>query len=160
MHARARDLALVVGLVAATVGSVTPSPARDVSARDLARRTIERRAVEAVILGMPAVNSDLMLQQMLSETTAKVNQVVYWGQPMAWQNQTLMPNPDAIYFMAFFDTMDGPIVLDLPPGNANGSFNGNIVTVWQMPLEDAGLLGADKGSARRSRISSAAEKID
>src|SRR5262249_9096515 len=36
-------------------------------------------------------------------------------------------------------------VLDLPPGDAKGSFNGNIVTVWQMPLEDAGLLGVDKG---------------
>src|SRR5262249_47922362 len=33
-----------------------------------------------------------------------------------------------------------------PPGDANGSFNGNIVTVWQMPLEDAGLLGIDKGA--------------
>ena len=47
--------------------------------------------------------------------------------------------------MAFFNTKDGPIVLELPPGDADGSFNGNIVTVWQMPLEDAGLLGADKG---------------
>jgi hypothetical protein len=58
----------------------------------------------------------------------------------------LTPNPDALYFMAFFNTKDGPIVLDLPAGGANGSFNGNIVTVWQMPLEDAGLLGADKGA--------------
>src|ERR1700759_843669 len=32
---------------------------------DLARRTIERRAVEAVNWGMPAVNTDLMLQEML-----------------------------------------------------------------------------------------------
>ena len=47
--------------------------------------------------------------------------------------------------MTFFDTKDGPVVLDLPPGDANGSFNGNIVTVWQMPLEDAGLLGVDQG---------------
>jgi hypothetical protein len=47
--------------------------------------------------------------------------------------------------MAFFNTKDGPIVLDLPAGDADGSFNGNIVTLWQMPLEDAGLLGYDKG---------------
>jgi hypothetical protein len=120
--------------------------AQDLSAGDLARRAIERRAVEAVIWGMPAVNADLMLQEMLDKTAGKVNQVVYWGEPMEWRNQTLTPNPDAIYFMAFFDTKDGPIVLDLPPGDANGSFNGNIVTVWQMPLEDAGLLGADKGA--------------
>jgi hypothetical protein len=105
---------------------------------------IERRAVEAVVWGMPAVNYDLMLQEML-KAGGKPNQVIYWGRPLDATNQTLTPNPDALYFMAFFDTKDGPIVLDLPPGDANGSFNGNIVTVWQMPLEDAGLLGLDKG---------------
>jgi len=95
---------------------------------------------------MPAVNTDLMLQEMLNKTSAKVGQVVYWGRPLDWHNQTLTPNPDALYFMVFFNTKDGPVVLDLPPGDANGSFNGNIVTTWQMPLEDAGLLGLDKGA--------------
>jgi hypothetical protein len=95
---------------------------------------------------MPAVNYDLMLQEMLNKTSGKVGEVIYWGRPLDAKNQTLTPNPDALYFMAFFNTKDGPIVLDLPSGDANGSFNGNIVTVWQMPLEDAGLLGADKGA--------------
>jgi hypothetical protein len=103
------------------------------------------RAVQAVIWGMPAVNYDLMLQEMLTRTTGKVGQVIYWGRPLDAKNQTLTPNPDALYFMVFFNTKDGPVVLDLPPGNENGSFNGNIVTTWQMPLEDAGLLGYDKG---------------
>jgi hypothetical protein len=115
--------------------------AQDFSADDLARRTIERRAVEAVVWGMPAVNYDLMLQEMLTKTDGKV----YWGRPLDWHNQTLTPNPDAIYFMAFFDTKDGPIVIDIPPANG-GSLNGNIVTVWQTSLEDVGLLGIDKGA--------------
>jgi hypothetical protein len=119
--------------------------AQNSSADDLARRMIERRAVEAVIWGIPAVNSDLMRQQMLTKTEGKVGQVIYWGRPLDSRNQTLTPNPDALYFMTFFDLKDGPVVLDLPPGDSNGSFNGNIVTVWQMPLEDAGLLGVDKG---------------
>ena len=34
---------------------------------------MERRAVEAVIWGMPAVNYDLMLQEMLNKTDGKVN---------------------------------------------------------------------------------------
>nr|WP_312862101.1 DUF1254 domain-containing protein [Rhizobium sp. P32RR-XVIII] len=42
-------------------------------------------------------------------------------------------------------TKDGPVVLDLPAAEAKSSFNANIVTVWQMPLEDAGSLGYDKG---------------
>jgi hypothetical protein len=123
------------------------------SAAELTERTVQRRAVEAVIWGMPAVNTDLMLQEMLTKTSGKVNQIVYWGRPLDWHNQTLTPNPDAIYFMAFFNTKDvGPVVIDVPPGDANGSFNGNIVTVWQMPLEDAGLLGVDKGKGGKFLI--------
>jgi hypothetical protein len=94
---------------------------------------------------MPAVNYDLMLRQMLEKTGGKVNQIVYWGRPLDWHNQTLTPNPDALYFLAFYDTKDvGPVVIEVPPANG-GSLNANIVDVWQMPLEDAGLLGADKG---------------
>jgi hypothetical protein len=109
-------------------------------------RLIHSRAVEAVIWGMPAVNYDLMRQEMLTKTGSKIGQVIYWGRPLDWHNQTLTPNPDALYFMVFINTKDGPVVLDLPAGNSDGSFNGNIVTVWQMPLEDAGLLGVDKGA--------------
>ncbi len=129
----------IFALLFATAQAQQPAPG------DLERRLVERRAVEAVIWGMPAVNYDLMLQEMLTKTPGKVHQVIYWGRPLDSKNQTLTPNPDALYFIAFFNTKDGPIVLDLPPGDAKGSFNGNIVTIWQMPLEDAGLLGADKG---------------
>jgi hypothetical protein len=115
------------------------------SSHDLARRVVERRAVEAVIWGMPAVNTDLMLQEMLTKTGGRVNQMVYWSRPVDWKNQTLTPNPDAIYFMAFFNTKDaGPIVLEIPPADS-GSIAGNIVTFWQASLEDVGPEGLDKG---------------
>ena len=66
---------------------------------------------------MPAVNYDLMLQEMLTRPAGKVNQVIYWSRPLDWHNQTLTPNPDALYFMAFIDTKDvGPVVLEMPPG--------------------------------------------
>ena len=52
-----------------------------------------------------------MLQEMLAKTEAQVNQIVYWGPPLDWMNQTLTPNPDTLYSMVFFDTRDGPIVL-------------------------------------------------
>ena len=132
--------------------AATCALAQNSSSDDLAGRTIERRAVETAIWGMPAVNYDLMLQEMLAKTPGKVGQVIYWGRPLDWHNQTLTPNPDALYFMAFFNTKDGPIVLDLPPGDQNGLFNANIVTVWQMPLEDAGLLGYDKGAGGKYLI--------
>jgi hypothetical protein len=123
-----------------------PSYGQNLSADDLARRAIERRAVEVVNWGMPAVNYDLMLQEMLNKTEGRVNQVIYWSRPLDWHNQTLTPNPDAIYFMAFFNTKDGPIVVDVPRADDAGSLNANFVDLWQMPLEDAGLHGVDKGA--------------
>jgi hypothetical protein len=127
--------------------------AQNLSSQDLARRTIERRAAEAVNWGMSAVNYDLMLQEMLNKTDGKVNQVIYWSRPLDWHNQTLTPNPDAIYFMAFFNTKDaGPVVVEVPPADEGGSLNANFVDVWQAPLEDAGLYGIDKGAGLKFLI--------
>jgi len=104
--------------------------AQPFSADDLARRAIEQRAVEAVIWGMPAVNYDLMLQEMLTKTSAKRNEIVYWSRTVDWKNQTLTPNPDALYFMIFFDTKEaGPVVIDVPPAEGGSSFAANIDTV-------------------------------
>jgi hypothetical protein len=125
---------------------------RSASSDDVNNRLIHSRAVEAVIWGMPAVNYDLMLQEMLRKTHAKQNEIVYWSKPVDWRNQTLTPNPDALYLMIFFDTKDaGPIVIDVPPADG-GSFAANIDTVWQMPLEDAGPYGADKGAGGKYLI--------
>ena len=96
------------------------------SADELTQRMVQRRAVEAVIWGMPAVNTDLMLQAMLSTSTAKPNDIIYWSRPANWQNQTLTPNPDSIYFMSFWNVKDGPIVIDVPAAEG-GSLAANIV---------------------------------
>lgn len=110
-------------------------------------RLVRSRAVEAAVWGMPVVNYDLMLQEMLTKTSGKVNQVIYWGKPLDWKNQTLTPNPDTLYFMTFLNTRGvGPIVIEIPAADASGSLNANIVNVWQQPLEDGGLLGVDKGA--------------
>ncbi|HEY0467591.1 MAG TPA: DUF1254 domain-containing protein [Polyangiaceae bacterium] len=107
---------------------------------------LERRAAEATIWGMAAVNYDLMLQEMLSKTDGKINQVIYWGRPRDWHNQTLTPNPDTLYFMAFLNSTEvGPIVIEVPPADDGGALNANFVNIWQEPQEDAGRLGVDQG---------------
>ena len=142
----------VIVTVLSLLAAIGTAKAQGLAPEELQRRAIERRAVEAVIWGMPAVNYDLMLQEMLTKTDGKVNQVTYWSRPVDWHNQTLTPNPDAIYFMVFFDTKEtGPIVIDVPPADG-GSFAANIDTVWQMPLEDAGPYGADKGAGGKYLI--------
>ncbi|HEV2156234.1 DUF1254 domain-containing protein [Bradyrhizobium sp.] len=140
----------ILGAVAILLSSVCVH-AQTVSPDDIAARNILRRAVEAMIWGMPAVNADLMLQTMLKTTKAKVNEIVYWSRPVNWKNQTLTPNPDAIYFMSFWSVKDGPLVIEIPPAQG-GSIAGNIVTAWQMPLEDAGPEGADKGQGGKYLI--------
>jgi hypothetical protein len=111
----------------------------------LAERAVERRATEAMIWGMPAVNYDLMYQAMVRETGGGFNEVVYWSRLPDWKNQTLTPNPDVIYLMAFFNTNDGPIVIEIPPAD-QGVINGTIMDAWQMPLEDVGPAGVDEGA--------------
>jgi hypothetical protein len=130
-------------LLLATAGAATAAPAQTLSAGELARRAIERRAIEAVIWGMPAVNTELMYQAML-KLGGKPNQIVYWPGLLDWKNQTLTPNPDVIYLMAFFNTKDGPVVIEIPPAD-DGVINGSIMDPWQAALEDVGPAGVDKG---------------
>jgi len=121
---------------------------------DLARRALERRAVEAVIWSTPAVNFDRMYQAMVHDAKAGEgsNKIVYWSRLFDWKNQTLTPNPDSIYFMAFFNTKDaGPVVLEIPPAD-EGSITGSIDDCWQTAIEDVGPAGADKGKGGKYLI--------
>jgi hypothetical protein len=54
-----RNILAAVALICAT----SSAQAQDLSAKEIADRQIHRRAVEAVIWGMPAVNTDLMLRR-------------------------------------------------------------------------------------------------
>src|SRR4029453_16283306 len=118
----------------------------------LARNAMRRRALEAVIWGMPAVNTDLMYQAMAREVKGSWNQIVYWSRLLDWKNQTPPPNPDAIFLMPFFDTVQaGPMVIEIPPAD-EGSITGSIMDCWQTPLEDVGPAGIDKGKGGKYLI--------
>jgi hypothetical protein len=114
---------------------------------------LKARATGAVIWAMPAVNYQLMRDTMVSAVNGAPNQIVFWSDLPTWRNQTLTPNPDAVYFMPFFDTKDvGPMVLEIPPAGEDGSITGNIDDAWQVPLEDAGPSGVDKGKGGKYLI--------
>jgi hypothetical protein len=125
------------------------------SSPELATRTLHRRAVEAVIWGVPVVNFELMAQAMRRDAKAGAgsNKIVYWSKLSDWKNQTLTPNPDAVYFMPFFDTKDvGPVVLEIPPAGEDGSITGSVMDCWQAALEDVGSAGVDKGKGGKCLI--------
>src|ERR1043165_930795 len=141
-----------VFIVLVLMGTLLSAQAQTLSIDDLARRVVERRAVEAVIGGMPAFNLDLMLQAMIGSAKGKPNQIAYWPRLPDWKNQTLTPNPDVIYLMPFFNTKDvGPMVLEIPPADG-GVINGTVMDAWQIPLEDVGPAGVDKGKGGKYLI--------
>jgi hypothetical protein len=115
------------------------------SPSQIRERAIHRRAVEAAIWGMPAVNYELMFQEMVRKAGGGFNQIVYWPRLLDWRTQTLTPNPDVICLMPFFNTKDaGPIVLEIPPAD-EGMFNGSVMNLWQAAIEDIGPGGMDTG---------------
>ena len=116
-----------------------------------AELALHRRAVEAVIWGMPAVNFDLMVQAAIANG-AKPNQLIYWSKPVNWKDQTLTPNPDTIYLNPFYDTREGPVVIEVPPVTDGQVIVGSIDEAWQNALVDVGPAGADKGKGGKYLI--------
>ncbi|MDH6198403.1 hypothetical protein M2272_005062 [Mycobacterium frederiksbergense] len=108
------------------------------------------RAIQAVIWGMPAVNFELLRQAGSAVGTAD-NQVVFWSKLLDWQNQTLTPNPDTMYFFPFYNTQAGPMVLEIPPAEG-GSITGSVDNGWQEALEDVGPAGVDQGKGGKYLI--------
>lgn len=142
---------MVLTALALGFAALPAQAAQNDSADELAHRAMERRGVEAVIWGMPAVNYDLMFQQ-LRKAGGKANQIVYWSGLPDWKNRTLTPNPDSIYLMPFIDTREvGPVVLEIPPADG-GSITGSIDDAWQNALEDVGPAGLDKGKGGKYLI--------
>ncbi|WP_433672346.1 DUF1214 domain-containing protein [Nocardia sp. CA-136227] len=129
----------------------TSTPSSSPSGSDVDSNVIAARAFEAVVWGMPAVNFDRMLEAAKAIGSGP-NQIVCWSELVDWHNQTLTPNPNAIYLMPFYDTSDGPIVLDIPPAEGDSTITGSIDSVWQTPLADVGPAGTDKGQGGRYLI--------
>ncbi|WP_236695332.1 DUF1254 domain-containing protein [Mycolicibacterium chubuense] len=112
---------------------------------------LHSRAVEAVIWGMPVVNFQRMFQAFVEAVGGGANEVLFWSHLPDWRNQTLTPNPDTIYFMPFFDTTRGPVVVEIPRADG-GSITGSLMDAWQCALEDVGRAGVDQGKGGRYLI--------
>lgn len=135
---------ITLALAAVLLAVTTAHAASPIAPSEIDRRAIHGRAVQAVIWGMPAVNYERMLQAAL-DNGAKPNQVVYWSRPVNWKNQTLTPNPDTIYLNPFYDTSKGPVVVEIPPADADHVIVGSFDVAWQNALADVGPAGEDKG---------------
>ena len=138
---RMRTSLVVLMAALTTTPLFADEPKAQLSSTEVADRVLHSRAVEAVIWGMPAVNYERMLQAATSNG-AKLNQVVYWSRPVNSKNQTLTPNPDTIYLNPFYDTTAGPVVVEIPPADADHVIVGSFDVAWQNALADVGPAGA------------------
>lgn len=123
----------------------------DFRAENVKEQAIYSSAFNAVIWGMPAVNSELMHQSLMG-AKGDYNQVIYWSGLINDKNQTLTPNPDVIYINPMYDTRKGPVVLEIPPAEGASSITGSIDDAWQTAIEDVGPAGVDKGKGGKYLI--------
>lgn len=121
------------------------------SPENVNEQLVYSRAINAVIWGMPAVNSELMHKSLL-KAKGDYNQVVYWSGLLNDKNQTLTPNPDVIYVNPFYDTRKGPVVLEIPAAEGVSSITGSVDDAWQTAIEDVGPAGVDKGKGGKYLI--------
>jgi len=133
------------------VAQTTPAAATTFQPANAAEQAIYSRAFNAVIWGMPAVNFELMHENLI-KVKGNLNQMIYWSKPVNAKNQTLTPNPDVIYFNPFYDTRKGPVVLEIPPAAGVSSITGSIDDCWQTAIEDVGPAGVDKGKGGKYLI--------
>ncbi|MDH7461033.1 DUF1254 domain-containing protein [Chitinophagaceae bacterium 26-R-25] len=114
-------------------------------------KAIYSRAFNVVVWGLPAVNSELMYEDLL-KAKGDYNQVIYWSGLVNSKNQTLTPNPDVIYINPFYDTRKGPVVLEIPAAEGVSSITGSLDDAWQTAIEDIGPAGLDKGKGGKYLI--------
>ena len=122
--------------------------AQELSTEDLAKRTIERRAVEAVIWGMPLVNTDAMRQAYLRDVGAKYNDICYFSTPADWHFQVTTPNASTHYVYFNFNLKEGPVVLEIPAAVGAGLL-GSVIDAWDVTTAGVGPQDENKGQAAK-----------
>lgn len=150
MSKRLSSLLLALSLAALGSQSVRAEDRQESSGRssDAVPAAFERRAVEAALWGMPIVSFDAMRQAYFRDAGAQYNDIVYWSRPSDHLNQTTTPNSTSHYVYANVNLKDGPVVFELPPSGSTALY-GNLHSAWQVPVEDFGPAGIDKGQGGR-----------
>ena len=113
------------------------------------REITVQRACQAAIWGMPAVGIYDIELGSARDLGAKVNEVIYFSKPMESRHGFLTPNNVTPYTIASLSTAKGPLVVEVPPAAEKVSYFGTFVDAWDLPIEDVGPPGADKGKGAK-----------
>jgi hypothetical protein len=115
---------------------------------ELAQRALHRRAVEAVIWGMPLVNTDAMRQAYFRDIGAKYNDICFFSKPADWRFQVTTPNASTNYVYFNFNLKDGPVVLEVPAGVGAGLL-GSLIDAWDVTTAGIGPEDENHGQAAK-----------
>src|SRR6195952_2888254 len=135
----------------ALICAMAPAHPQGLSPDDLARRTVERRAVEAVIWGMPLVNTDAMRQAYFRDVGATYNDICFFSKPADWRFQVTTPNASTNYVYFNFNLKDGPVVFEIPAAVGAGLLGG-VLDAWDVTIAGVGPEDENKGQAAKSLL--------
>ena len=99
-----------------------------------------QRGVQAVLTAMPAASLAAM-RRAFREFGPDNQTMLQWPTHMDSKSLFLTANTSAVYNMAWLNTKEGPLVIEIPP---NGL--GPIDDFWFRWVGDVGVTGADKGT--------------
>lgn len=112
------------------------------------KQRLYSHAFEGAVWGMPIAAFDAMRQAFFRDAGAQYGDIVYYSQFADWKLQLTTPNASTYYVWTNYNTSSGPVVLEMPAAVGGGIF-GSVCSAWQVPLDDVGPIGADKGKGGR-----------
>jgi len=115
--------------------------AKEPTVDDIDYKIMVQRATQAAIWGMPAAGMG-----------GDVNDVIYVSKPFVSRHGFLTANNVTPYAWGSLSTVDGPLVVEVPPANDKVGYFGTIVNTWDVPLIDVGTTGHDKGKGAKYLI--------
>jgi len=129
----------------ASAAQAAPEVGVDVpSLEKLHQAQFTRRAKELVIWSQPLLGV-VQTRAAIRKLGGDYNDLIYLSKPGNWKHRVLTPNSQVLYVTAVTNTaQDGPVVLEIPPSGDTAIF-GSVMDSFQVPLEDVGPAGIDKG---------------
>lgn len=127
-----------------TLGGLPPAGAH-CSVTDFDYQLKYQRAFEAVLWNMPAIAIYSFRRAAFTDLGLKDNDIIAYSAPATPKLEAITANSTTPYISAFTDLQKGPVVLEVPTANAEGSLYGQIVDAWQFTIADIGPAGLDKG---------------
>ncbi|MEH6611599.1 MAG: DUF1214 domain-containing protein [Halioglobus sp.] len=119
--------------------------ARASKIEDIEYKIMVQRATQTAIWAMPAAAMMDFINATQRDAGGDINDVLYLDKPFDSKHGFLTANDVTAYSWASMTSEPGPIVIEVPAATDKVSYFGTIVSAWDVPIEDVGPAGADKG---------------